>query len=187
MLAPFALAFTCALAGPPEAAATVEPPLAPDYGGGPVEIVAFEPPPLGPDYTHGPINIEGVEPPPRPTRKTLDCRADSPPPPTPIEFDALGCAAPSCRRKTIAGITLGLVALGGVGAGAALIVRDDRPLEALPAYVTSTRSSGIITVTVSAAVTVTAALMLAAAHQGRRRHRENQRAQLEWTAGGLAF
>ena len=80
-----------------------------------------------------------------------------------------------------------LVALGGVGAGAALIVREDQPLEALPAYVTSTRSSGIITATVSAAVTVTAALMLAAAHQGRRRHRKGQRAQLEWTAKGVKF
>lgn len=174
MLAPFALAFTCALAGPPEAAATVEPPLAPDYGGGPVEIVAVEPPPP-------------PEPEPEPEPEVIEPIPEPEPPPPVLEFDALGCAAPSCRRKTVAGITLGLVALGGVGAGAALIVRDDRPLEALPAYVTSTRSSGIITATVSAAVTVTAVLMLAAAHQGRRRHRNSQRAQLEWTAGGLAF
>ncbi len=74
-----------------------------------------------------------------------------------------------CRGMTIAGIVTSTLGLAALGTGIGLLVAPDSPIPDEPAYVTSTRPAGLVSVTIGAGVTLTAALMLVAARQAYRR------------------
>ncbi|NVB36251.1 hypothetical protein G6O69_00305 [Pseudenhygromyxa sp. WMMC2535] len=100
--------------------------------------------------------------------------------------DRLGCTTKPCRSMTIAGISVGALAISAVGVGVALLSLPDELVAARPAFVTSTRPAGMVTTTIGAAVTVTAVLMIVAAHQRSGRGAAQAR-RIELSPAGLRF
>ena len=104
-----------------------------------------------------------------------------------VVHDRLGCdGAPRCRRMTIAGIVVGTLGFGGVGAGIGLLVNKDKVIPESPTFVTSTRPAGLVMLTVSSGVAFTAVLMLVAAHKGYK-DRPDDQARIQLTPTGLRF
>ena len=99
--------------------------------------------------------------------------------PPPIEAPPTRCIADRrCRAMRISGISVGVLGLAAIGTGVGLVLAPDRVLVATPAYVTSTRPPGLVTLTLGVGVTLTAVLVLVASRSGSR-DREGRHARLD--------
>lgn len=108
-------------------------------------------------------------------------------PAPPVVHDRLGCDdSKRCRRMTIAGIVVGTLGFGGVGAGIGLLINRDQVVPETPVFVISTRPAGLVMLTVSSGVAFTAVLMLVAAHKGYKQRPDDQ-ARIRLTPTGLRF
>jgi hypothetical protein len=124
----------------------------------PVPITAVERPVAPP-----PAVEPGVAPPiPAPPPPVIIQPAASPQPPARCMADR------RCRGMRIAGIAVGVVGLAAVGTGVGLVARNDRVVEDAPAFVTSTRPPGLVTLTIGVGVTLTAVLVLVASRSATR-------------------
>ena len=83
-----------------------------------------------------------------------------------------------CRAMRISGISVGVLGLAAIGTGVGLVLAPDRVLAATPAYVTSTRPPGLVTLTLGVGVTLTAVLVLVASRSSSR-DREGRHARLD--------
>lgn len=99
--------------------------------------------------------------------------------PPPIEAPPTRCIADRrCRAMRISGISVGVLGLAAIGTGVGLVLAPDRVLAATPAYVTSTRPPGLVTLTLGVGVTLTAVLVLVASRSSSR-DREGRHARLD--------
>ena len=99
--------------------------------------------------------------------------------PPPIEAPPTRCIADRrCRAMRISGISVGVLGLAAIGTGVGLVLAPDRVLVDTPAYVTSTRPPGLVTLTLGVGVTLTAVLVLVASRSSSR-DREGRRARLD--------
>jgi hypothetical protein len=131
-----------------------EPPPMPRDEFEPVPITAAERPvaPAPPPVVEPPV----VEPP------VIIQPAVSPEPPARCMADR------RCRGMRIAGSVVGVVGLAAIGTGVGLVARNDRVIADAPAFVTSTRPPGLVTLTIGVGVTLTAVLVLVASRSATR-------------------
>jgi hypothetical protein len=123
---------------------------------------------------------------PEPPPPKLEQTEATPPPAAPVKRDKLGCGGSKpCRSMTIAGIVVGTLGVAATGTGIGLLVKRDEVIPESPAFVTSTRPAGLVTVTLGAGMTLTAVLMLVAAHRGYKQRGEQ--ARVVPIANGLRF
>ena len=138
------------------------------------------PEPATPRDEFEPIAIAAVELPVpivEPTRPIVEPIEIVEPPP--IEAPPTRCIADRrCRAMRISGISVGVLGLAAIGTGVGLVLAPDRVLAATPAYVTSTRPPGLVTLTLGVGVTLTAVLVLVASRSGSR-DREGRHARLD--------
>jgi hypothetical protein len=133
--------------------ALAEPPARPRDHFDPVPITAVERP-------VEPLPAPAVEPVPEPIVILPAPLVPEPP---------VRCVADRrCRGMRIAGITIGLIGLAAVGTGVGLVTRKDRVIAETPAFVTSTRPPGLVSLTIGVGVTLTAVLVLVASRSATR-------------------
>jgi hypothetical protein len=141
------------------------------YAGSLAGTPAFAEPPMPRDEFE-PVEITAVE---RPVEAVPAPVLELEPSPTPIVHEPAPPPPPSrcmqdrrCRGMRIAGIAVGIVGLAAVGTGIGLIARDDRVLADSPAFVSSTRPPGLVTLTIGVGVSLTAVLVLVASRSASR-------------------
>lgn len=141
-----------------------------------------EPPPLPRDEFE-PVPITAVERPVAPPPPVVEPPIPAPPviiqPATSPEPPARCMADRRCRGMRIAGIAVGVVGLAAVGTGVGLVARNDRVIEEAPAFVTSTRPPGLVTLTIGVGVTLTAVLVLVASRSAARAPASARTARLD--------
>jgi hypothetical protein len=146
-----------------------EPPLPRDEFA-PVEILAVE----------GPIEAE-----PTPV-EVAEPIVIAPEQPDAAPVTKVRCMAdPRCRGMRITGVVVGTLGLAAAGTGIGLIVRTDRVLPDTPAFVTSTRPAGQVSLVIGVGVTVAAVLILVASRSATKSRA--RAARLEGLGLGLRF
>lgn len=141
------------------------------------------PEPATPRDEFEPIAIAAVELPVpivEPTRPiVVESIVESIVEPAIVEAPPTRCIADRrCRAMRISGISVGVLGLAAIGTGVGLVLAPDRVLVDTPAYVTSTRPPGLVTLTLGVGVTLTAVLVLVASRSSSR-DREGRRARLD--------